>query len=90
MANVDFITELKDAELLYQAAIDRGLNIVDSRRRVENILWTYREDIVAILTDIDASVKEYKDKVAELEAMLDAAAKVAPKAEAEPAKKAKA
>lgn len=82
MAKFEFIDAIRSADFTYRAALDRNINVPESRRVVENLLWTYREDIVNALDDVAALLGEYTDKIAELEAMLDAVAKV-PTKEAE-------
>ena len=68
----EWINDLLEANLGYKVSLDRNMNIHEMRRRVENILWTRREDIVQALTGTQKLIEDYEKKIADLNQMLDA------------------
>lgn len=72
MTDITFIDALKDANLTYDVAVERNLNIPAMRRQLENVLWTYRRELV----DLGKSLQEAHNEIAELNEMLDALGKL--------------
>lgn len=68
MAAENYIDLLMEANLGYDVAVERNLNVPTMRRRLENVLWTYRSE----LASLGKQLAEAKKEIADLNEMLDA------------------
>ena len=68
---LELITELKNANYAYDCAVEQNSNIPNMRRRMENLLWTYRDELIALISDTGKVIEEYEKKLEDATKMLD-------------------
>ena len=68
---LELITELKNANYAYNVAVEQNINVPNSRRRAENLLWTYREELISLIENTGNIIEAYEKKVADMNNMLD-------------------
>lgn len=80
---LELITELKNANYAYDRAVEQNSNIPNMRRRMENLLWTYRDELIALISDTGKVIEEYEKKLEDATKMLDTLMPEKPKKKAD-------
>ena len=80
---LELITELKNANYAYDRAVEQNSNVPNMRRRMENLLWTYRDELIALISDTGKVIEEYEKKLEDATKMLDTLMPEKPKKKAD-------